>query len=66
MWCCPQPVPTPLIVSPHPIQEEDIDRVHDDDNMWSLPGVQGALLEAVVATGTPTVLVRCDGGCSHP
>ena len=65
MWCCPQPVPTPLIVSPHTLQEEDIDRVHDDDNMWSLPGVQAALLEAVVATGTPTVLVRCDGGCDY-
>ena len=31
--------------------------MHGDDNMWSLPGVQAALLEAVVATGTPTVLV---------
>jgi hypothetical protein len=39
--------------------------VHDDDNMWTLPGVQAALLEAVVATGTPTVLVRCDGVCSR-
>ena len=45
------------ISTPNPNQEEDIDRVHGDDNMWSLPGVQAALLEAVVATGTPTVLV---------
>ena len=67
-------MPTPLNVSPHtiqeettphPNQEEDIDRVHADDNMWSLPGAQAALLEAVVATGTPAVLVCCDGGCSR-
>ena len=58
-------MPTSLIVSPRTLQEEDIDRVHDNDNMWSLPGVQAALLEAVVATGTPTVLVRCDGGCDY-
>ena len=53
------------VSTPNPNQEEDIDRVHGDDNMWSLPGVQAALLEAVVATGTPTVLVCCDGGCSR-
>ena len=40
------------------VQEEDIDRVHAADNMWSLPGVQSALVQAVVSTGTPTVLVR--------
>ena len=38
-------------------EEEDVDRVHRDNNMWSLPGPQAKLVDAVVETGTPTVLV---------
>ena len=43
-------------------EEEDVDRVHRDNNMWSLPGPQAKLVDAVVETGTPTVLVLINGG----
>lgn len=43
-------------------EQEDVDRVHPSNNMWALPGPQQQLVDAVVATGTPVVLVLVNGG----
>ena len=43
-------------------EQEDVDRTHDTNNPWALPGPQQALVDAVVASGTPVVLVLVNGG----
>lgn len=52
---CPQDCPTPEDAA---VREEEM----HDRTVLTLPGQQEALLQAVVATGTPTVLVLVHGG----
>jgi beta-glucosidase len=43
-------------------EEEDTDRMGGSNQLYRLPGVQQALIDAVVSTGTPVVVILMNGG----